>query len=264
MSHKSTDHSPRTKQVWKQNPEQHPAGGAKDRRRFTRRQEEKFAEKTHSFDKPHKGETAPVRMAVLLSGGGRTLQNFVERIERGDLDAHVEVVISSRPGVKGVERAEAAGIDTFVVPRNEFDDSATFSAAVNAILAGYDIELIVLAGFLSLYHAPDHLKSKMMNIHPALIPAFCGDRMYGHHVHEAALDYGAKVSGCTVHFADDEYDTGPIIIQQTVPILEDDTADTLAARIFEVECDIYPKAIQLFAEERLRVEGRRVRILDKN
>lgn len=266
MSHRRTEKSPRTKQVWKQSPEQHPPASDKDKRRFKKRkdQEDQYIEKEHSFHKPHKTEVSPVRTAVLLSGSGRTLLNFVDRIERGELDARIEVVISSRPGVKGIERAASAGIETFVVPRKEFDDSMTFSAAINEILAGYDIELIVLAGFLSLYHAPAHLKDKIMNIHPALIPAFCGDKMYGHHVHEAVLEYGAKVSGCTVHFADDEYDTGPVIIQQAAPVLEDDTPDSLAARIFEIECDIYPKAIQLFAEGRLRIEGRRVRIMDES
>jgi len=199
---------------------------------------------------------------VLLSGGGRTLQNFIDRIDKGKLDAKIEVVISSRPEVKGIERAQAHGIDAFVVARKEYADTKSFSKAINKILAKYDIDLIVMAGFLSLYQAPKKLKDKMMNIHPALIPSFCGDKMYGHHVHEAVIEYGAKVTGCTVHFADEQYDTGPVILQKAVPVLDDDTPDSLAARVFEVECELYPRAIQLFAEGRLLVEGRRVRILE--
>ncbi len=262
MPHRRTNKSPRTKQVWKQSPDHLPKVSQPKKHSSKHGPQDEVAEKVHSFHKPRKEKVEPVRMAVLLSGGGRTLQNFVDRINRGELDARIEVVISSRAGVKGIERAKQAGLDVFVVPRKEFPDTDTFSAAINEILARYDIELIVLAGFLSLYHAPDHLKSKMMNIHPALIPAFCGDKMYGHHVHKGVLEYGAKVSGCTVHFADDQYDTGPIILQQAVPVFDDDTPDSLASRIFEVECELYPRAIQLFAEGRLRVEGRRVLIAD--
>jgi folate-dependent phosphoribosylglycinamide formyltransferase PurN len=118
-----------------------------------------------------------------------------------------------------------------------------------------------MAGFLQIITVPDDFANRVMNIHPALIPAFCGKGYYGHHVHEAALEYGAKISGCTVHFADNHYDHGPIILQRAVPVRDDDTPDSLAARIFEQECAAYPEAIRLFGEGRLRVDGRRVRIV---
>jgi folate-dependent phosphoribosylglycinamide formyltransferase PurN len=121
-------------------------------------------------------------------------------------------------------------------------------------------DLVCLAGFLQLIHVPDDFLGRVMNIHPALIPAFCGKGYYGHHVHEAVLTYGAKVSGCTVHFADNEYDHGPIILQRTVQVLADDTPETLAARVFAQECEAYPEAIRLFAEGKLKIEGRRVRV----
>ena len=122
-------------------------------------------------------------------------------------------------------------------------------------------ELVCLAGFLQLVQVPDDFRGRVMNIHPALIPAFCGKGFYGHHVHEAVLAYGAKVSGCTVHFVDNEYDHGPIILQRAVDVLDDDTSESLAARVFVEECEAYPEAIRLFAEEKLRIDGRRVRIM---
>jgi len=261
MSHRRGKQSPRTSQVWKRDHVQRPPVKDKGRHGYDLTQAEHFVEKSH--EQTGHGPQRPVRLAVLLSGGGRTLQNFIDRIERGQLDARIEVVISSRPEVKGIERAEAAGIDALVVARKEYADTDAFSDAVNEILARYDVDLIVMAGFLSLYHAPQNLRDRMMNIHPALIPAFCGDKMYGHYVHEAVLEYGAKLTGCTVHFADDEYDSGPVILQKAVPVLDDDTPESLAARVFEVECELYPQAIQLFAEGRLVVVGRRVRVLDK-
>ena len=118
-----------------------------------------------------------------------------------------------------------------------------------------------MAGFLKRVTIPEDFANRVTNIHPGLIPAFCGHGFYGHHVHEAVLDYGAKLSGCTVHFADNQYDHGPVILQRAVPVLDDDTAETLAARVFEAECEAYPEAIQLIAQGRVRVEGRKVRIL---
>ena len=129
------------------------------------------------------------------------------------------------------------------------------------MLDRYAPDLIVLAGYLHLFRFAPHYQGRVMNIHPALIPAFCGKRFYGLRVHRAVLDYGVKVSGCSVHFADEEYDRGPIILQRTVPVLEDDTPHTLAERVFAEECKAYPEAIQLFAEGRLTIEGQRVRIL---
>ncbi|MCD5391133.1 phosphoribosylglycinamide formyltransferase [candidate division NPL-UPA2 bacterium] len=203
-----------------------------------------------------------INLAVLLSGGGRTLQNIIDRVGEGKLDAKVVVVISSREDAYGLVRAKKAGIETHVVPHKLYkgDDAGSFSQEINKILSGYPIDLIVMAGFMHLFKADERYKGRVMNIHPALIPSFCGKGCYGHHVHQAVLNYGAKVSGVTVHFADDVYDHGPIILQAAVAVKDDDTPDTLAARVFAEECKLYPRAIQLFAEGRLEIKGRRVYI----
>lgn len=202
-----------------------------------------------------------LQMAVLLSGTGRTLENFQQAIASGQLRARVAVVVSSKRDAYGLTRAQQHGIDAVAVPRRAHADLAAFQAAINAVLARYPIDLVVLAGFLSLYHPPPALAGRVMNVHPALLPAFGGQGMYGDRVHQAVLASGVKISGCTVHFADAYYDHGPIILQAAVPVLEDDTVPTLAARVFAAECTLYPQAIQLFADNRLRVEGQRVRIL---
>jgi phosphoribosylglycinamide formyltransferase-1 len=204
-----------------------------------------------------------IRLAVLLSGGGTTLENIFTKIEEGSLDAEVAVVIATRPDAYGLERARNHGVEAVVVERKAFKNAASFSDALNAKLDEIGVDLVCLAGFMVMWKMSDRYLGRVMNIHPALIPAFCGKGYYGHFVHEAVLTCGAKVSGCTVHFADREYDRGPIIVQKTVPVLDDDTPDTLAARVFEKECEAYPEAIQLFAEGRLKIEGRRVRILPK-
>ena len=201
-----------------------------------------------------------IKLAVLLSGSGRTLDNFFEHIDSGDLPAEIVVVIGSRPDALGLEKAKKRGVDTHCVNRREYKDAASFSDAINETLAAYNPDLVLHAGFMHFCHVPDEYLGKVMNIHPALIPAFCGHGYYGHYVHEAVLKYGAKVSGCTVHFADNIYDNGPIIVQRTVPVLEDDTPDTLAARVFEQECIAYPQAVKLFADGRLGIQGRKVRI----
>jgi phosphoribosylglycinamide formyltransferase-1 len=205
----------------------------------------------------------PIRLAVLLSGGGTTLENIFTKIEEGSLDAEVAVVIATRPDAYGLERARNHGVEAVVVERKAFKNAASFSDALNAKLDEIGVDLVCLAGFMVMWKMSDRYLGRVMNIHPALIPAFCGKGYYGHFVHEAVLTCGAKVSGCTVHFADREYDRGPIIVQKTAPVLDDDTPDTLAARVFEKECEAYPEAIQLFAEGRLKIEGRRVRILPK-
>jgi formyltetrahydrofolate-dependent phosphoribosylglycinamide formyltransferase len=204
----------------------------------------------------------PTSLAVLLSGSGSTLQNLIDRIEAGTLDARVACVVSSRDGVLGLERAARHGIPTATVLRKAHPDTAAFSAAVwDAIGAHGGADLVALAGFMSLLCVPPAYHNRIMNVHPSLIPSFCGQGMYGHHVHEAVLRYGAKVSGATVHFVDEQYDNGPIILQEAVPVLEEDTPETLAARVQATEREIYPRAIQLFAEGRLRVHGRQVRVL---
>jgi phosphoribosylglycinamide formyltransferase 1 len=207
------------------------------------------------------GQTAPLRLAVLLSGNGTTLQNLLDRIAAGRLSAEIVLVVSSKADAFGLERAHRAGLATAIVSRKQSGSVEAFSEQIFGACREVGANLVCLAGFLQLLRVPDDFLGRVMNIHPALIPAFCGKGFYGHHVHEAVLDYGVKVSGCTVHLVDNEYDHGPIVLQRTVPVLDDDTADSLSARIFEQECEAYPQAIQWFAEDRLRIEGRRVRVL---
>lgn len=204
-----------------------------------------------------------LKLAVLISGTGTTLQNLIDHIRAGKLAAEICVVISSKTDAYGLVRAQQYGIPHHVVPRKNFADLSSFNKALHAVLSPYNPDLIILAGFLSLFHLEPGYKGKVLNIHPALIPAFCGKGYYGKRVHQAVLDYGVKISGCTVHFVDETYDTGPIILQSAVPVEENDTVETLAARVFHEECKLYPRAIQLYAEGRLRIEGRRVRILEK-
>jgi formyltetrahydrofolate-dependent phosphoribosylglycinamide formyltransferase len=170
------------------------------------------------------------------------------------MNAEIVAAVSSSPDAFGNERARRAGIPVTVVPRRTPGFAATVFDAVRAAAP----DLVVLAGWLHLVAIPDDFKLRVLNIHPALLPAFGGKGMYGHHVHEAVLAYGAKVSGCTVHFADDSYDTGPIVVQRTVPVLDDDTPDTLAARVFDAECEAYPEAIRLVVSGNWRLDGRRV------
>ncbi len=202
----------------------------------------------------------PVRLAVLFSGGGTTLQNLLDRIAEGSLHAEIAVAISSRAGAFGLQRARRAGIAELTVARRDHPDSIEFNDALHAALERFDVDLVVLAGFLSLFE-PRRYALRVLNIHPALIPAFCGPGFYGARVHAAVLAAGVKISGCTVHFADAEYDHGPIILQSAVPVLDDDTAESLAARVHAAENRLYPEAIRLWAAGRLRVDGRRVRVL---
>jgi formyltetrahydrofolate-dependent phosphoribosylglycinamide formyltransferase len=203
----------------------------------------------------------PIRLAVLLSGGGTTLQNLLDRIADGRLMAEVVAVVSNVADAFGLERARLAGIPDHVVDRKRCASREEFSRRIFEPCRAAGADLVCMGGFLQLVVIPDDFTHRVMNIHPSLIPAFCGKGFYGERVHEAVLAMGVKVSGCTVHFADNEYDHGPIIIQRTVPVLNDDTIDSLMARIFEQECEAYPEAIRLFAEGRLRVDGRRVRVL---
>jgi formyltetrahydrofolate-dependent phosphoribosylglycinamide formyltransferase len=202
----------------------------------------------------------PLRLGVLLSGGGRTLENLLQRIDAGTLPAEVVVVIASRD-CRGVEIGRHAGLGTHLVARKELKELREYSGRISGLLDAAKVDLVVMAGFLSLWLIPPQYEGKVVNIHPALLPSFGGHGMYGHHVHEAVLKAGCKVSGCTVHFVNNDYDQGPIILQRCVPVLEGDTPDTLAARVFEQECIAFPEAIALFAQGRLSVEGRVVHVL---
>jgi len=201
-----------------------------------------------------------LRLGVLLSGGGRTMLNLLEQINQQKLCAEIVSVISSRSTVAGVQRARDAGLTLEVVRKKDFADIDAFSKRLEELLDAAEVDLVVQAGWLCLWKIPPQYTNCVMNIHPALLPGFGGRGMWGHHVHEAVLAAGCKISGCTVHFCTNEYDSGPIIVQRTCPVEDDDTPDTLAARVFEQECLAYPQAIRYYSEGRLHVEGNRVRI----
>ena len=203
----------------------------------------------------------PIRLAVLLSAGGTTLQNLLDRINSEKLRAEVVAVVSNVPDAFGLERARRAGIVAHIVDRRNCGSREEFSGRIFEPCRAAGADLVCMGGFLQLVAIPTDFTHRVMNIHPSLIPAFCGKGFYGERVHEAALAMGVKVSGCTVHFADNEYDHGPIIVQRTVEVRVEDTVETLFDRVFVQECEAYPEAIRLFAEGRLRVEGRRVRVL---
>jgi formyltetrahydrofolate-dependent phosphoribosylglycinamide formyltransferase len=202
----------------------------------------------------------PLRLAVFISGGGNTLQNLLDHAADDRLPARVVRVVSNNPRAYGLVRAENAGVPTTVVKRSSCPSVEDFSRRLFDPCRAAGAELVCLGGFLQLIQVPADYRWRVMNIHPALIPSFCGKGYYGEHVHQAVLEAGVKVTGCTVHFVDDEYDHGPIILQRAVPVLDDDTPDTLAARVFAAECEAYPEAVRLFAAGRLQVTGRRVRV----
>src|SRR5688572_21915417 len=203
--------------------------------------------------------TLPLPIAVLISGGGTTLRNLLAKHDAGELPVDFRLVISSNPAAKGLEFAKAAGIPTLVAEKRS-KSSEAYAADIFQPCRDAGVQLVVMGGFLKHVAIPPDFENRVVNIHPALIPAFCGKGLYGHHVHEAVLEYGAKISGCTVHFVDNHYDHGPIILQRVVPVLDDDTPDSLAARVFEAECQALPEAIRLIAAGKVRVAGRQVKI----
>jgi phosphoribosylglycinamide formyltransferase-1 len=200
------------------------------------------------------------RLAVLVSGGGTTLQNLIDRIVAGTLDAEVCLVIASKPGTKGLERAARHGIASDVVEWPGAERSTEFDTKITRAVDAAGADLVIMGGFLRLWNFPAHWNGRVINIHPALLPAFGGQGMYGHHVHEAVVASGTKVSGCTVHFASGEYDKGPIILQRTVPVHFTDTPDDVATRVFAEECEAYPEAINLYGQGRLQIDGGRVHV----
>lgn len=203
----------------------------------------------------------PLNLAVLISGSGTTLQNIIDKIDNKTLNVKLQIVISSSPDAYGIKRAKLNNIPVAVVQYKDYNDAVKFSNTILNKIEKYPVDLIILAGFLHLFKIPEKYTGKVMNIHPGLIPAFCGKGYYGHHVHKAVIESGVKVSGCTVHFVDNEYDRGPIIIQRVVQVDTNDTADTLAQKVFKEECIAYPEAIRLFAEGKLKIEERKVRII---
>jgi len=205
--------------------------------------------------------SATLKLGVLIGGGGRTLLNFADLIDDGGLNAEVATVIASRENLAGVIRARERGFKVTVINRQTAGSSEAADDAIMGALTDAGVDLVCLAGYMRHLRYDRRFEHRIMNIHPALLPSFGGMGMYGMRVHQAVIDHGCKVSGCTVHFVDDQYDNGPIIIQKPCPVHEDDDAESLAKRVFGLECEAYPEAITLFGEGRLRVEGRRVRIL---
>ena len=187
--------------------------------------------------------TQRLPIAVFLSGGGRTLENLLKHRDERDLPIDVRLVISSRPGVRGISIAQRDGIDTLVVRKSDFDDAGYRDAMFGPVRQS-GAEYVVMAGFLKHVMIPDDFENRVINIHPSLLPAFGGKGMYGHNVHAAAIERGVTISGCTVHFVDDHYDHGPIILQRPCYVRSDDTPDTLAARVFEQECEALPAALR--------------------
>jgi phosphoribosylglycinamide formyltransferase-1 len=203
-------------------------------------------------------ETLPI--AVLISGGGTTLRNLIERIKSEPLPVDIRLVISSSPEAKGLQFAAEAGIRWLVIEKSRSTSAAAFSEQIFGACRSARARYVVMGGFLKHVLIPLDFENRVINIHPALIPAFCGKGMYGQRVHEAVLANGAKVTGCTVHFVDNEYDHGPIILQRTVEVRPGDTAVALQARVFAAECEALPEALRLIAEGRVAVVGRRVAI----
>ncbi len=206
------------------------------------------------------------KIAVLVSGGGTNLQALIDAQGRGEIvNGQIAAVIASKPGAYALERAARAGIPGYVMARKDWPDSRAYTVALRDRLKELDIDLVVLAGFMIILteELVEAYPNAILNVHPALIPSFCGEGFYGLHVHEKALEYGVKVSGATVHFVSAECDGGPIVLQKAVPVEENDTPETLQRRIMEqAEWKLLPRAVSLFCQDRLRVEGRTVHILD--
>ena len=200
------------------------------------------------------------KIAVLISGGGTTLKNLLDLRTAGQLDCEIELVVSSSPTAGGLEFAQSHDIVSRVVVRKDFENTVSFSKAIFDQCRALEIDLVVMGGFLKRVQIPDDFVNRVINIHPSLIPAFCGKGNYGIKVHTNVIQYGAKITGCTVHFVDDQYDHGPIIAQVTVPVLETDEPKTLAARVFETECKIYPKIINAIANGRVSISDRLVSV----
>ncbi|MEA3492912.1 MAG: phosphoribosylglycinamide formyltransferase [Candidatus Margulisiibacteriota bacterium] len=199
-----------------------------------------------------------INIGMLISGKGSNLQAIIDASERGNVPAKVAMVISNKPNAFGLERAKKHGIPTAVFEPKKFQDKNTYELEIVKVLKQHKVDLVCLAGYMRIAGEVllEHFQGKLLNIHPALLPSFPGL-----HVQKAALEHGVKISGATVHFVDEGCDTGPIVIQAAVPVLENDTEETLSARILEQEHRIYPQAIKLFAEGKLKIEGRKVRVL---
>ncbi len=206
---------------------------------------------------------SPLRIAVFASGSGTNLEAILQAIESGTLqDVNVTAVISNKASAKALDRAASRGIATAVLNPGSFADETAYVAALNEVFVKQDVNFVTLAGYLKKIPLPvvRQFQDRMLNIHPSLLPAFGGKGMYGSKIHQAALDRGVRWTGVTVHFVDEAYDTGPIMLQRTVPVYQTDTVESLAARVLAVEHQIFPEALRLVAEGRVTVHDRKVSI----
>lgn len=203
-----------------------------------------------------------VKIAVLVSGSGSNLQALIDKINSGYIKGKIEIVISSKEDVYALERAKNNGIEALYIGKENYHEREERTNRIIQVLEEKNIELIVLAGYLNILEKSlvDKYKNKIINIHPSLIPSFCGKGYYGRKVHSAVLDYGVKLTGATVHFVDEGADTGPVILQKVVAVDFDDTVDTLSQKVLKIEHELLPEAVKLFCEGRLEVVGRRVKI----
>ncbi len=195
--------------------------------------------------------TAPLKIAVLISGTGRSLQNLIKHTQRGTLNAKIVTVISSNPHAKGLTYADAAGIPHHTVAKSSFKDPVQHSESLFSICRDADAEMVVMAGYIQHVRIPTDFASRVINIHPSLIPEFCGKGFYGQRVHEAVIRARVTVTGCTVHFVDNQYDHGPVILQRSIPVLPQDTPTLLGQRVFAEECEALPEAIRMIADGRV-------------
>ncbi|MFK7737474.1 MAG: phosphoribosylglycinamide formyltransferase [Pirellulaceae bacterium] len=208
--------------------------------------------------------TKPLPVAVLISGGGTTLRNLIEKQQAGQLDVDFRLVVSSKQTAGGLRYANESGIESRVIAKKDFATPEEHSAAVFEACRECGTQLVVMGGYLEHLLIPDEFSNRVINIHPSLIPAFSGQGFYGMRVHQAVLSYGAKISGCTAHFVDNEYDHGPIIAQRSVTVLPEDTPESLQRRVFENECELLPEVLQAAAEGRLDIQARRVNVIEKS
>jgi phosphoribosylglycinamide formyltransferase-1 len=203
----------------------------------------------------------PLKLGVLISGSGSNLQSIIDHIEKGSLNAVIKIVISNNPDAYGITRAKKHGLPVLIFKHEDFKSREDFDLELIKNLQSNQVQLVVLDGFMRILTSlfMREFPQRIINIHPALLPAFPGT-----HVQKQALEYGVKFTGCTVHFVDEGVDTGPIIIQSVIPVLDDDTEETLAARILKEEHRIYPQAIQFYANGKIEIDGRRVKIKSAN
>lgn len=206
------------------------------------------------------GPTKRLKVAVLISGGGTTLKNLLDRNASGEIDVDFRLVVSSNAKARGLEFANNAGIRSEIARRKSFPSPEEHSETIFDWCREVDVDYVIMGGYLEHILIPSDFENRVLNTHPALIPAFCGKGFYGQRVHQAVLDYGAKLTGCTIHFVDNQYDHGPIILQECVAVHDKDTAESLAKRVFASECEAYPTVIRWLAGDQIKVIGRQVRV----